>query len=930
MKKYLFILLIFIICGNLFSYDEFVDPNPSNGNGFGTHVLPLSTGNVVITSPRADINGVENCGAVYLFNGKSRELISALYGTSKDDEVGYCGAIALYNGNYVVCSPLWSNGSVKYVGAVTWGNGNEGVSGVVSIDNSLIGSHTEDYIGQYFDMSEYSLKLKIIALSNGNYVVCSTQWDNGSFVNAGAITWGDGTCGVMGEISKTNSLVGTASSDSVGSGKVTALNNGNYVVINTQWDNGSVTNAGAVTWGDGTKGISGEINNTNSLIGVTAYDKVGNQGVYELSNGNYVISSPSWTNGTAINAGAVTWCDGTKGISGEINNTNSLVGSISYDSIGLKITPISNGNFLVCSPSWTNGTATNAGAVTWVEGTKGIVGEINISNSLVGTTTDNQVGLSYYRIITELSNGNYVVCSPYWDNEGAHDAGAVTWADCTKGITGPVSIDNSLVGKSSEDLIGRKGVDKLTNGNYIVSNPYWDNNGVVNIGAVTWCDGTKGITGEINNTNSLIGTKKYDNVGLGGVTALSNGNYVVCSPIWDNGGIPNAGAVTWADGTKGITGTINYSNSLVGNSDSNLIGGHFGVVALTNGNYVVNSSKWTIGTNQEIGAVTWADGTIGLKGNINATNSLLGTTANPMGNVEVIALNNGNYVVNGGCYFKDINGILYDVGAVTWGDGACGTIGTVGESMSLVGSSGTDYIETVKALTNGNYIIVSSYKYNFGVVTWGNGISGVKGKISSSNSLIGEPSLFANGKNITYLKNNNYIIESPHWSIQNATYVGAVTWGSGSSGICGYIDSSNSILGHVRNSNLQHVVTDDFNEHYYVMFTPTLAPGKVYIGNYDGTLAVDSPNNSQINAPIIYPNPASNSISTCVDISEYGNISIELYNLEGSLVTELYNQSLELGTHELSFDVSKIISGTYQLVFRQGAQIQISNLCIIR
>ena len=40
----------------------------------------------------------------------------------------------------------------------------------------------------------------------------------------------------------------------------------------------------------------------------------------------------------------------------------------------------------------------------------------------------------------------------------------------------------------------------------------------------------------------------------GGVTALSNGNYVVSSPNWTNGAAANAGAVTWGSGTAGVSG----------------------------------------------------------------------------------------------------------------------------------------------------------------------------------------------------------------------------------------------------------------------------------------------------------------------------------------------------------------------------------------
>ncbi|MFN8440811.1 MAG: hypothetical protein U0175_08585 [Caldilineaceae bacterium] len=71
--------------------------------------------------------------------------------------------------------------------------------------------------------------------------------NNGSATDAGAVTWGDGTTGIIGVVSSNNSLVGSKSDDHVG--EVTALSNGNYVVSSVWWDNGSATDAGAVTWG---------------------------------------------------------------------------------------------------------------------------------------------------------------------------------------------------------------------------------------------------------------------------------------------------------------------------------------------------------------------------------------------------------------------------------------------------------------------------------------------------------------------------------------------------------------------------------------------------------------------------------------------------------------------------------------------------------
>ena len=73
--------------GNLslnFSITQVTDPNPNTGNQFGSTVLVLSSGNVVVTSPYDDAGGTD-AGAVYLFNGFTGQLISTLIGSSAYD-----------------------------------------------------------------------------------------------------------------------------------------------------------------------------------------------------------------------------------------------------------------------------------------------------------------------------------------------------------------------------------------------------------------------------------------------------------------------------------------------------------------------------------------------------------------------------------------------------------------------------------------------------------------------------------------------------------------------------------------------------------------------------------------------------------------------------------------------------------------------------
>jgi hypothetical protein len=118
------------------------------------------------------------------------------------------------------------------------------------------------------------------------------------------------------------------------------------------------------------------------------------------------------------------------------------------------------------------------------------------------------------------------------------------------------------------------GVTALSNGNYVVSGPGWNGGR----GAATWGDGSTGVSGTVSAANSLVGTNDGDRVGSGSVTALSNGNYVVTSPGWNGG----RGAATWGSGTTGRTldgsTLITPQNSLVGQAPNAGLGGFGGVV----------------------------------------------------------------------------------------------------------------------------------------------------------------------------------------------------------------------------------------------------------------------------------------------------------------------------------------------------------------
>jgi len=631
-------------------------------------------------------------------------------------------------------------------------------------------------------------------LPNGNFVV------TGSGVaseQAGAVYLFD----PKGRLIST--LIGGSAFARVGGGGVTVLSDGNFVVCSPNWRDSGGPRVGAVTWVNGTTGLDATVSSINSLVGSTAEDAVCSGGVTALKEGRYVVASPLWDRGSVVNAGAVTWVGTPNKGSGVVSTVNSLIGRAPEDRVGGYFTPIpairvlSNGNFLVASPLWDNGGLANLGAVTWVNGKQGLVGDVTANNSLVGTSSSDVVGHDDVRSgITTLSNGNFVVRSRYWDNGPYVNAGAATWGDGERGIVGAVSPQNSLVGGKSEDRVGAEPVIALSNGNYVVASPWWDQGPWTEVGAVTWGDGSVGVTGLVSPANSMVGRRSLDFVGIRAI-ALANGNYVVSSSSWDNDEVQNVGAVTWADGSRAFAGPVTPENSLIGTRYGEGIGAP-GSIALTNGNYVVLSRGAANALGVPVGAVTWGNGFTGSVGLVTSANSLFGGPAPySIGHRGVYALANGNYVVASPFWNES-------TGAVTWGDGTTGTVGQITSDNSLIGSVPGDRVGMggIVVLNNGNYVALSpewdhSAATDAGATTWGEGATGTTtGVLSSSNSLVGIRSADQVGSGyITAYSDNHYVVYSPLWDHAGIANAGAATLLSGDGWVPTAITASNSVLG---------------------------------------------------------------------------------------------------------------------------------------
>lgn len=615
----------------------------------------------------------------------------------------------------------------------------------------------------------------ITVLPNGNYVISDFQFPLG--VDRGAVYLFNGATHQL-----ISTLTGSTANDQVGSNGIVILNgSSDFLVRSGNWANGSATKAGAVTWCSGTTGCDGNVSVSNSLVGTKTNDEVGSRTVVALPvNGHYVVPVPAWDDpGTDLinpsddiaNVGAVRWCNGTTGCTGELTTSNSLHGTTTADAVGTSVTALSNGNFVVESQQWDIGssdtTRFNVGAVTWCNGSTGCDGPVSTGNSLVGDFQSDQIGRG--GVINLTGSNNYVISSPLWGHGANADVGAVTYCNSATGCTGTVSAARTLTGSTVNDQVGAQSI-ALSTGDYVVRSPMWDDPGtdgtitsddVANVGAVTRCSGQTGCSGTVTKTNSLYGTTAQDQVGgdaANSVVALTNGNYVVRSSLWNNAGLDDVGAVTWCSGAPGCTGPVATTNSIYGTSRLDYIGGTNSaslITPLSDGDFVVRSPVWDSLTpvRSNVGAVTWCSGVIGCSGPVSATNSLVGFTANDqVGSNGVYALTgNGNYVVSSP--FWDDPGTddsvttddRTNVGAVTWCDGVSGCQGRATTTNSAHGSTASDQVGNggVTPLPDGNFVIASSEwdsGSKTGGVTWGDGSTGgtrLVGALTASNTVAG-------------------------------------------------------------------------------------------------------------------------------------------------------------------------------------------------
>lgn len=753
---------------------ELLDPNPGTGDLFGQTLQVLSSGNILVFNANDDF-AATNSGAVYLFDGLTGALISQMRGSAANDRVGSGSVVRnLTGGNLLVSSPFW-NGSA---GALTTFSPVTGVAGALSSANSLVGSAPGDQIGSNGTTS----------LASGKFAIFSPNWN----LAAGAITWADGSNGVTGVVSSANSLVGALANDRVGNNGISSLAGGKYYVATSAWNG----NAGAVTWIDSAAPLTGVVGSGNSLVGATPGDQVGWGGIYSyLFSGKLTIFSPEWNAGM----GAVTFMDQATGLTGTVGAGNSLVGSTAGDRVGNGYWDYVGGKIAILSPDWTNdqSMASSAGAITWFDSATIVTGAVSPLNSLVGSNTNDRVGDSGFNY---LDGTRYAIVNPSWNG----GSGAVTWVDSAAPPVGVVSSANSLVGSTPGDQIGSGGLENFGYGKTAIFSPLWNGS----MGAVTWVDTVAGGTGVVGAGNSLVGSTAGDSVGgYQNYDYLGGSLLAIFSPGWDNTpSVPNAGAVTWVDASVGLVGSVSAANSLVGSGVSDNVGSG-GLVYLDGVHFALLSNDW----NGQRGAVTWVDSAAPPVGAVSSGNSFVGANAlDRVGDSGVYNLGSGKTAI----FSRNWSG---GMGAVTWLDTAGGGAGVVDGSNSLVGSTAGDqvggfsnyeFVGANIAIFSPNWNNIPASASAAGAITWVDPAVGLVGAVGAGNSLVGGNSNDRVGNSgIDYLDGTHYLVRTTAW----ADSAGAVTWVDSAAPPVGIVDGANSLVGATAGDQIASNVQNLYN-----------------------------------------------------------------------------------------------------------------------
>jgi hypothetical protein len=79
-----------------------------------------------------------------------------------------------------------------------------------------------------------------------------------------------------------------------------------------------------------------------------------------------------------------------------------------------------------------------------------------------------------------------------------------------------------------------------------------------------------------------------------------------------------------------------------------------------------------------------------------------------------------------------------------------------------------------------------------------------------------------------------------------------------------------------------------------------------------------------------YPNPFNPATTIEFSITKNSNINLSIYTITGEFVTTLINSNIEKGNYKLTFDASKLASGTYIYTLKTDEQQLSKKMTLIK
>ncbi len=229
-------------------------------------------------------------------------------------------------------------------------------------------------------------------------------------------------------------------------------------------------------------------------------------------------------------------------------------------------------------------------------------------------------------------------------------------------------------------------------------------------------------------------------------------------------------------------------------------------------------------------------------------------------------------------------------------------------------SAGYDTIYSVANSVNGDGIPTTDDKWNFGPNFPVEITNIVPVELTSFNAQLINNSVSLNWKTATETNNKGFEVQK----IKNSKVKSKNEWE-----IIGFINGNGT-------SAAEHGYSfNDFN----------LAPGNYqyrlkqidFNGNftYSKVLEVSvSPNSFSLSQN--YPNPFNPSTNIGFSISDFGFVTLKVYNIQGKEVATLINKEMQPGSYQIKFDGSNLASGIYFYKLSSGNYHQVKKMILMK